>query len=114
MLTNGCFALPQIFNVTERVPLAAIYCTIGPEKARLARHISIEALKQREALAEILYGTHTDRVVEPDRVTSPFDAAKRIVEAVPVRCLTLSLGVGIAPGHPKSPSLPTFGGFSRD
>jgi hypothetical protein len=70
-----------------RRPLAAIYCMIGPERAREAKRIVIDTLERRDALHEILCGTHTDRVVEPDRVTSPFDAAKRIVETVSVRRL---------------------------
>ena len=70
-----------------RAPLAAIYCMIGSDQAREAKHIWIDALKPREALLEVLCGTYTDSVVEPDRVTHPIDAARRIADAVPVRRL---------------------------
>lgn len=70
------------------VPLAAIYCGVGPERSREAKHISIDSLEAGEALQEILYGMDIDRIVEPDRVTSPFDAAKRIAGAVRVRRLS--------------------------
>jgi len=81
----------------RRVPLAAIYCVVGPEGARDAKRISIQALEAREALPEILYGTHRDRVVEPDRATNPFEAAKRIVETVPVRRLTYPWNLALLP-----------------
>jgi hypothetical protein len=82
------FPVSADLQCTTRPLLAAIYCLIGPDRARESKQIAIEALKPREALAEILYGTYTDRVVEPDRVTNPLDAAKRIADAVPVRHLT--------------------------
>ena len=89
------FPLTEDLKCPERVPLAAIYCMIGPENAREAKQIAIDALKPREALAELICGTHTDPIVEHDRVTPPFDAAKRIADAVPVRRLTYPWGVAL-------------------
>jgi hypothetical protein len=73
---------------TRGTPLAAIYCLPGPGTSRGPERISIDALAFREALTEILYGTHRDPVVELDRATNPFHVAKRIVAAVPVRRIT--------------------------
>ena len=78
----------------SRAPLAAIYCMIGSERARDAKHICIDALKPGEALLEVFCGIYTDSVVEPDRVTHPMDAARRIADAVPVRRLTYPWHLG--------------------
>ncbi len=87
------FPLTANLKCSERVPLAAIYCMTGPENAREAKRISIETLKPREALTEVIYGTQTDPIVEPDRVTHPMDAAKRITDAVTVRRLAYPWGL---------------------
>jgi hypothetical protein len=81
------FTVAKGLQCNRRAPLAAIYCVAGLEKAREAKQISIEALDAREALTEVLWGTNRDRIVEPDRATNPFNAAKRIVGAVPLRRL---------------------------
>ena len=81
------FALPAELQCRERVSLAAVYSLIGPDGGHPDSEVAIHRLTPREALAEVVYGTHMDRVVEADRATSFFDAAKRITSTVVVRRL---------------------------
>ena len=97
MADKWLFPVSAELQCHRGAPLAAIYCLIGPAKAREAKHIAIEALEPREALPEILRGIHVDRVVEPHRITPRFDAAGRIASAVPVRRLTYPRVLALLP-----------------
>jgi hypothetical protein len=70
------------------VPVAAIYAVTSPRKVFRKQGISISALPAVDSLVKVLTFTHNHNLTGPERLVRQFEAARRLIDKVPLRSLS--------------------------
>ena len=70
------------------MPLGAIYVVTAPRRVYRRQRIAVNSLPAVEALVKVLTFTHNHELTSQNRLARQFEAARRLIEKVPVRSLS--------------------------
>lgn len=70
------------------VPLAAIYAVTSPRTVYRKQRIAIHPLPAVDALVKVLSFTHNHELTGRERLARQFEAARRLIDKIPVRSLS--------------------------
>jgi hypothetical protein len=82
------YPLTSAQSCATPVPLAAIYAVTAPRKVYRKQRIAVSALPSVDALVKVLSFTHNHQLTGRERLVRQFDAARRLIDKVPVRSLS--------------------------
>ena len=82
------FSLAPPQTCATPAPLGAIYAVTAPRKVYRKQKITIAAMPAVEALVKVLTFTHNHHLTGKERLVRQFEAARRLVDKVPVRLLS--------------------------
>jgi hypothetical protein len=82
------FSLPHAQTCSEPTPLAAIYVVTNPRKVYKKQRIGVRPFPPVEGLVQLLTFTHNHELAGAARLARQFDAARQLMERVPIRSLS--------------------------
>jgi len=82
------FSLTASQSCATPTPLGAIYAVTAPRKVYRRQRIGVGSLPPVEALVKVLSFTHNHELTGKERLARQFDAARRLIDKVPVRSLS--------------------------
>jgi len=82
------FSLAPPQTCARPTPLGAIYVVTAPRRVYRRQRIGVSSLPPVEALVKILSFTHNHELTGKERLVRQFDAARQLIDKVPVRSLS--------------------------
>lgn len=82
------FSLAAAQTCATPTAVGAIYVVTAPRKVYRKQRIAINSLPAVDALVKILSFTHNHELTGKERLARQFDAARRLIDKVPVRSLS--------------------------